>query len=124
MSATVSSQCLCIWSSSPSIAIVYTIGISSTDFERRSPKFAVTSKPDGPYLKGMLWSPSYFAVSCGGAPINILKDNIHQQKHHSENGLISPALNDGVLCPDRVSSRSTAGRSQLLIAPIGEGRQE
>ena len=32
------------------------------------------------YSKGVLWSPSYFAASCGGAPINILKAYIEQQK--------------------------------------------
>ena len=32
------------------------------------------------YWKGVLWSPSYFAASCGGAPINILKAYIEQHK--------------------------------------------
>jgi putative transposase len=32
------------------------------------------------YWKGVLWSPSYFAASCGGAPIGILKVYIEQQK--------------------------------------------
>ena len=32
------------------------------------------------YWKGVLWSPSYFAASCGGAPIAILKSYIEQQK--------------------------------------------
>ena len=32
------------------------------------------------YWKGVLWSPSYFAASCGGAPIGILKAYIEQQK--------------------------------------------
>jgi putative transposase len=32
------------------------------------------------HWKGVLWSPSYFAASCGGAPINILKAYIEQQK--------------------------------------------
>jgi putative transposase len=31
------------------------------------------------YLKNVLWSPSYFASSCGGAPINIIKEYIQQQ---------------------------------------------
>jgi putative transposase len=31
------------------------------------------------YWKGVLWSPSYFASSCGGAPINIVKQYIQQQ---------------------------------------------
>jgi putative transposase len=28
------------------------------------------------YWKGVLWSPSYFAASCGGAPISILREYI------------------------------------------------
>jgi putative transposase len=32
------------------------------------------------YWKGMLWSPSYFAASCGGAPIAIIKQYIQQQQ--------------------------------------------
>lgn len=36
------------------------------------------------YWKGVLWSPSYFASSCGGAPINIVKQYIKQQASPSE----------------------------------------
>lgn len=32
------------------------------------------------YWKNVLWSPSYFAASCGGAPIAIIKQYIEQQK--------------------------------------------
>ena len=32
------------------------------------------------YWKGVLWSPSYFASSCGGAPISIVRRYIEQQK--------------------------------------------
>lgn len=32
------------------------------------------------YWKGGLWSPSYFAASCGGAPIAIVRQYIEQQK--------------------------------------------
>ena len=32
------------------------------------------------YWQGMLWSPSYFAASCGGAPITIIKQYIEQQQ--------------------------------------------
>jgi putative transposase len=32
------------------------------------------------YWKDVLWSPSYFAASCGGAPIGILRQYIEQQK--------------------------------------------
>ncbi|MDT8372067.1 MAG: transposase, partial [Gammaproteobacteria bacterium] len=32
------------------------------------------------YWKGVLWSPSYFAGSVGGAPLSILKQYIEQQQ--------------------------------------------
>ena len=32
------------------------------------------------YWKGGLWSPSYFAASCGGAPISIVRQYIEQQQ--------------------------------------------
>lgn len=32
------------------------------------------------YYKGMLWSPSYFASSCGGAPIELIRQYIEQQQ--------------------------------------------
>ena len=32
------------------------------------------------YWKGVLWSPSYFAGSCGGAPIDHIKQYIQNQK--------------------------------------------
>jgi len=42
-------------------------------------------RAEGPDLdtrcwKGALWSPSYFAASCGGAPISIIRQYIEQQK--------------------------------------------
>ncbi|WP_420804413.1 transposase, partial [Yersinia ruckeri] len=29
---------------------------------------------------GVLWTPSYFASSCGGAPISIIRQYIEQQQ--------------------------------------------
>lgn len=31
------------------------------------------------YYKGVLWSPSYFAGSCGGAPLEVINQYIEQQ---------------------------------------------
>ncbi len=31
-------------------------------------------------MHGRSWSPSYFAGSCGGAPLQVVKDYIAQQK--------------------------------------------
>lgn len=36
------------------------------------------------YWKGVLWSPSYFAASCGGAPISIIRQYIEQQQTPDE----------------------------------------
>ena len=49
------------------------------------------------YWQGMLWSPSYFAASCGGAPITIIKQYIEQQQTPDWTAPYIPALNDEVL---------------------------
>ena len=48
-------------------------GVSSRLLRKHLPIF------EKHYWKGVLWSPSYFASSCGGAPINIVKQYIQQQ---------------------------------------------
>ena len=32
------------------------------------------------YWKGALWSPSYFAASCGGAPLDVIRRYVEQQR--------------------------------------------
>ena len=49
-------------------------GVSSRLLRQRRPDIR------NRYWKGVLWSPSYFAASCGGAPIAILRQYIEQQK--------------------------------------------
>jgi putative transposase len=49
-------------------------GVSSRMLRQERPALARR------YWKGVLWSPSYFAASCGGAPIAILKTYIEEQK--------------------------------------------
>jgi putative transposase len=49
-------------------------GVSSRLLRQNRPDLAQR------YWKGVLWSPSYFAASCGGALIAILKTYIEQQK--------------------------------------------
>lgn len=36
------------------------------------------------YWQGVLWSPSYLAASCGGAPISVIRQYIEQQRTPSE----------------------------------------
>lgn len=48
-------------------------GVSSRLIRKQHPQLAQY------YWKGGLWSPSYFAGSCGGAPLSIIKQYIEQQ---------------------------------------------
>jgi len=32
------------------------------------------------YWQGVLWSPSYFAASCGGAPLSVIRQYVEQQR--------------------------------------------
>lgn len=38
-----------------------------------------TGRVNRAWMNGHLWSPSYFAASCGGAPLSIIKQYIEQQ---------------------------------------------
>ena len=48
-------------------------GVSSRLIRKQHPEIATY------YWKGGLWSPSYFASSCGGAPLSIIQQYIEQQ---------------------------------------------
>ena len=50
-------------------------GVSSRLLRRVRPDIAARY-----YVKGVLWTPSYFASSCGGAPISIIRQYIEQQQ--------------------------------------------
>lgn len=49
-------------------------GVSSRRLRQMHPEIARR------YWKGVLWSPSYFAASCGGAPLEIVRQYIEQQR--------------------------------------------
>lgn len=49
-------------------------GVSSRMLRQECPDIA------GHYWKDQLWNPSYFAASCGGAPISIIKQYVEQQQ--------------------------------------------
>jgi len=56
-------------------ALVYSLnGVSSRRLWQNNPDLVRR------YWKGVLWSPSYFAASCGGAPISIIRQYIEQQQ--------------------------------------------
>lgn len=48
-------------------------GVSSRMLRLRMPSIA------NRYYKNVLWSPSYFAASCGGAPLSVIKQYVEQQ---------------------------------------------
>jgi putative transposase len=48
-------------------------GVSSYVLRRRLPRIANC------YWNNVLWSPSYFAASCGGAPLEVIKRYMEQQ---------------------------------------------
>lgn len=52
-------------------------GVSSRLIRKQHPQITKS------YWKGGLWSPSYFASSCGGAPLSIVKEYIEQQTRPS-----------------------------------------
>lgn len=62
----------------PKIAVASLVnslkGVSSRLLKQRHPKLSNI------YWKGSLWSPSYFAASCGGAPLEIIKQYIENQR--------------------------------------------
>lgn len=55
-------------------------GVSSRRLRQMRPEVR------GRYFKGVLWSPSYFAASCGGAPISVIRQYVEQQRQTSRSG--------------------------------------
>ena len=49
-------------------------GVSSRRLRQLHPELAQR------YYQGVLWSPSYFAASCGGAPLSIIRQYIEEQQ--------------------------------------------
>jgi putative transposase len=49
-------------------------GVSSRLLRRERPDLR------GRYWKSVLWSPSYFASSCGGAPLSIIQQYVKSQR--------------------------------------------
>jgi putative transposase len=49
-------------------------GVSSRRLRQQHPEIAQR------YYRGVLWSPSYFAASCGGAPLSLIQQYITDQR--------------------------------------------
>ena len=51
-------------------------GVSSRRLRQIHPEIARR------YYQGVLWSSSYFAASCGGAPLSIIRQYVEDQRKH------------------------------------------
>jgi putative transposase len=64
----------------PTVAISHLVnslkGVSSRRLRQHHPDMAAR------YYKGVLWSPSYLAASCGGAPLSIIRQYIEDQRQN------------------------------------------
>jgi len=64
----------------PKVALSHLVnslkGVSSRRLRQQHPDIV------GRYYKGVLWSPSYFAASCGGAPLLIIRQYIEEQRQN------------------------------------------
>ncbi|MGM0788190.1 MAG: IS200/IS605 family transposase, partial [Thermodesulfobacteriota bacterium] len=49
-------------------------GVSSRLLKKKHPEL------EKKYWKGKLWSPSYFAGSCGGPPVSVIRQYVEQQR--------------------------------------------
>lgn len=47
----------------------------------------------GRYRNGVLWSPSYFAASCGGAPLSVIRQYVERQREAASSHSPSPSIN-------------------------------
>jgi putative transposase len=63
----------------PKIAISKLVN-SLKGVSARRLRFEFTGQVNRHSMNGHLWSPSYFAASCGGAPISIIRQYIEQQQ--------------------------------------------
>lgn len=53
-------------------------GVSSRLLRENRPEIT------GRYHKGVLWSPSYFAASCGGAPLSVVAEYVKSQREAAQ----------------------------------------
>lgn len=53
-------------------------GVSSRLLREKRPEIS------GRYHNGVLWSPSYFAASCGGAPLSVVAEYVKSQRDASQ----------------------------------------
>ena len=64
-------------------------GVSSRLLRENRPE--ITSRSH----KGVLWSPSYVAASCGGAPLSVIADDVNSQREAAKGRSRVPPLPQG-----------------------------
>ena len=64
-------------------------GVSSRLLRKNQPEIT------GRHRKGVLWSPSYFAASCGGAPLSVVADYVKSQREAAKRRSRVPPLPEG-----------------------------
>jgi putative transposase len=82
---------------------------------RRLHRQQYTRRVNRARMNGHFWSPSYFAASCGGAPLSIIRQYIEQQQRPARRpATANPALKNGACAAIPVSPggarRSPASR--------------
>ena len=70
-------------------------GVSSRLLRERRPEVS------GRYSDGVLWSPSYFVASCGGAPLSIVADYVRFQTEAASGRSAIPPGPEGQGCSRR-----------------------
>ncbi len=65
--------------------------------KRVSSRLLRENRPEitGRYYKGVLWSPSYVAASCGGAPLSVIADYVTSQREAAKGRSRLPPLPQG-----------------------------
>ncbi|WP_244588922.1 transposase, partial [Escherichia coli] len=72
------------------------------------------------YYKGVLWSPGYFASSCGGAPISVIRQYIEQQQTPGqvENRALYPRPEGRGFTAHRINPCRCRLKSTVIALPV------
>ena len=69
-------------------------------------------------MHGHFWSPSYFAASCGGAPLSTIRQHIDQQRHPANApSRLTPPRKTGLAPGNFGQRRLDQARVMLLLPP-------
>jgi hypothetical protein len=86
-------------------------GVSSRLLRQKRPDLAAR------YWKGVLWSPSYSAASCGVHLSTFLRTISDNRKHQSEKRASIPGLKDRGFTPERVNAATFSRFTVCIFSP-------